>query len=130
MSFTSFNIRYLDSSSVHRLIFAQVLFHDMWTFVLLFCGPNFFVLPPLQTPSPPFWCVMVCWVVSGCLKALLPVCPGVEPTTALLTGSTSTSKEAALTCCPRPLMAPGPSTSVQCVMGEEGAVRSETLSQL
>lgn len=82
-------------------------------------------LPPLQTPNPPLWCVEVCWAASGCLRARPPACPGVEPTTALLTGSTSTSRAAAPTCCPHLLMAPGQSTSAPSVTGQEAAVRWE-----
>lgn len=61
--------------------------------------------------------------MPGFLRAQPPACPGVESTTALLTGSTSTSRAAALTCWPHPLMAPGLSTSAQSVMGEKAAVR-------
>lgn len=84
---------------------------------------------PLQTPSPPLWCVVACWVVSECLRARPPACPGVEPTTALLTGSTSTSRAAAPTWWPHLLMALGQSTSAQSVMGEETAVRWEILME-
>lgn len=81
---------------------------------------------PLQTPSPPLWCAAGCWGASGHLRARPHACPGVEPTTALLTGSTSTSRAAALTCWPHPLTAPGQSTSLRSVTGEETAARWET----
>lgn len=81
-----------------------------------------------QTPSPLHWYVAVCWAVPGSLRAQPPACPGEEPTIALLTGSTSTSRAAALTCWPRPLMAPGLSTLAQCVMGEETAARYQLVA--
>lgn len=91
---------------------------------------TYFSLHPRQIFSPPLWCGVVYWAVSGCLWAQPPACPGVEPTTALLTGSTSTSRAAVLTCWQHPPTAPGQSTSALSVMGEGSAVRCESITFL
>lgn len=77
----------------------------------------------LQTPSPPLWSAVVCWAASELLRARPRASHGAEPITAHLTGSTSTFRAAARTCWPRPLMAPGRSTSAQCVAVEVDAAR-------
>lgn len=80
--------------------------------------------PPLfQMHSLLLWCVVDCWVPPGPLRAWLPASPGVEPTTALLIGSTFTSRAAALTCWPHLLMGPGLCTSARSVMDDGSAVR-------
>lgn len=86
-------------------------------------GDSRYSFSSLQIPKPLLWCALVCRVVPAFLRAQPPACPGVESTTVPLTGSTSTSRAAVLTCWPHLLMAPGLSTSVQFVMGEKTAVR-------
>lgn len=79
-----------------------------------------------QTPSLSLWCEGACWGASGRLRTQPPACPGAEPIIVPSIGSTSTSREAALTCWPHLLTAHGRCTSVQSVTGEKTAVRCET----